>query len=186
MDVLELIDQLEDLIEGSATFPMTGKAMLNKADLLDMLKEIRIKLPDDLKQAQWITQEKQRVIIEAQKQAEAIIKETDVRLKREIEHHDITVEANRRAAEIISNAQKNAKDIRLGAKEYADQLLSNLEKSLDNNGRSLSEKLQNNTEEMLSHIQQDVIGIIKMAEGLVKEKTIEVRENIKELRKINS
>lgn len=185
MDALELIDKLEDMIEDGTIIPITGKVMLNKADLLDMLKEIRLNLPDDLKQAKWITQEKQRIIIEAQKQAEAIIKETDIRLKREIEHHDITIDANKRAADIISAAQKNAKEIRLGAKEYADQLLSNLEINLDANGKELSEKLQKDTAEMLAHIQNDVVNIIKMAEGLVHEKSNELRENIKELRKIN-
>lgn len=185
MDALELIDQLEEMIESGTIIPITGRVMLNKADLLEMIKDIRLKLPDDLKQAKWITQEKQRIIIEAQKQAEAIIKETDVRLKREVEQHDITTDANRRASEIISGAQKNAKEIRLGAKEYADQLLSDLENNLDTNGRDLSEKMRINTDEMLSHIQKDALEIIKMAEGLVHEKIEEVRENVKELRKIN-
>lgn len=182
---MDLVDKLEDMIEGGPAIPITGKVMLNREDLLDMIKEIRLKLPDDLKQAKWITQEKQRIIIEAQKQAEAIIKETDVRLKREIEQHDITLEANRRAAEIISAAQKNAKDIRLGAKEYADRLLSDLEKNLNIKGKDLSDKLRKNTDNMLIHIQNDVLEIIKMAEGLVREKTDEVRENMQELRKIN-
>lgn len=185
MDVLELIDHLEDIIEGGTPIPITGKVMLNKADLLDMLKEIRIKLPDEMKQAQWITQEKQRIIAEAQRQADAMIKETDVRLKREIEHHDITSEANKRASDIINNAQRNAKEIRLGAKEYADQLLSELEKSLNTNGKELSEKLQSDTSDMLNRIQMDVIELIKMVNGLVDQKTMEVRDNIKELRRMN-
>jgi cell division septum initiation protein DivIVA len=158
LDVLEIIDQLDDIIENSTSIPITGKIILNKEDLLDMLKEIRLKLPDDLKQAQWITGEKQKILVEAQRQAEAMIKETDIRIKREIERHDITVEANKRAAEIINNAQKNAKEIRLGAKEYADQLLSELERNLDNNGRSLSEKLQDDTEVMLNTIKMMLLS----------------------------
>jgi cell division septum initiation protein DivIVA len=186
LDVLELIDQLEDIIENSASIPMSGKVIVSKGDLLDILKDIRLKLPDSLKQAQWITQEKQKILIDAQRQADAIIKETDYRLKREIEHHDITAEANRRAAEIVNTAQRNAKDIRLGAKEYADQLLSDLERKLDENGSGLSEKLQIETRDMLSAIENDVIDLIKMVEQQTSDKLNELRENIKELRKINN
>lgn len=185
MDVLELIDQLEDMIEGAAAIPIMGKIMVNKVDMLDMLKEIRIKLPDDLKQAQWITHEKQRIISEAQKQADAMIKETDIRLKREIEHHNITNEANKRATDIVNNAQKNAKDIRIGARDYADQLLCDLEKNIDKNGKELSQKLQMDTQEMLSKVQNDVFEILKMIEDTISQKTNEVRDNVKELRKIN-
>lgn len=185
MEVLELIDQLEDIIDGGTSIPITGKVVLSKEDLLDMLKEIRLNLPDDLKQAKWITDEKQRIMIEAQKQADAIVKETDIRLKREIEQHDITVEANKRAAEIINNAQKNAKEIRLGAKEYADQLLTDLEKNIDSKGRELSEKLQLDTAKMLGVIEGDVVELVKTVEGQVNNKLDEIRENIKELRKIN-
>ncbi|MDI6618444.1 MAG: ATPase [Clostridiales bacterium] len=185
MDILDLIDQLEDMIQDSSSIPLTGKVMLNKNDLLDMLQEIRLKLPDEFKQAKWITEEKQRILIEAQKQAEAILKETDARLKREIEHHDITEEANRRAAEIINNAQKKAKDIRLGAREYANQLLEDLEKNIDTSGKALSLKMQNDTAELLNKVQSDVVDIIKSIEGNVSEKATEIKENIKELKKIN-
>lgn len=185
MDVLELIDQLEDMIEDCAMIPITGKIMINKNDLLDMLKEIRLKLPDDLKQAQWITEEKQKIIIEAQKQADTIIKEADLKVKREIEHHDITQEATRRAAEIINNAQKDAKEIRLGSKEYADGLLSELEKNLNNTGKIMSQKMQNDTNQMLETIHNDVLQLLNSVEKQVNDNLDEVRKNIKELKKFN-
>lgn len=185
MDVLDLLDKLEDMIENSTSIPITGKIVANKGDLLDMLKEIRLKLPDDLKQAKWITDQKQKILIDAQRQAEALVKETDTRLKREIEHHDITVEANRRSGEIIANAQKNAKEIRLGAKEYADQLLCDLENGLNSRGKDMSEKLQKDTAESLETINNDIIELVNSIEKQVNDRLGEVRENIKELRKTN-
>lgn len=185
MDVLDLLDQLEDMIENSTSIPITGKIVVNKVDLLDMLKEIRLKLPDDLKQAKWITDQKQKILIDAQRQAETLVKETDTRLKREIEHHDITAEANKRGSEIVANAQKNAKEIRLGAKEYADQLLCDLEKSLNDSGKGMSEKLQQDTTQALETINNDVIELIDGVEKQVNDRLEEVRENIKELRKTN-
>ena len=74
---------------------------------------------------------------------------------------------------------------RSGAKDYANQLLVDLENNLDENGKELSEMLQQNTGEMLSKIQEDVIELIKVMENTVGQKTDEIRENMKELKKMN-
>ena len=54
MEGMEMLDQLEDIIEGSKTVPIVGKAMIDKDELLDIIQELRLKMPDDLKQAKWI------------------------------------------------------------------------------------------------------------------------------------
>ena len=54
MDALELIDELEDLIDKGVSVPFTGHCLLDKEDLMDLIQEIKLKLPDDLNQAKWI------------------------------------------------------------------------------------------------------------------------------------
>ena len=70
MDALELLDELEDIIDKGASVPFSGRCILDKDELLDVLQEIKLKLPDDLKQAKWIKEERQRILQEAQTEAD--------------------------------------------------------------------------------------------------------------------
>ena len=130
MKVLQLLDELEDIIENSSSIPFAGKALIDRGDLLDLLKEIRIQLPDEIKQAQWIKEERQRILIEAQKESDTILNDARKHIEEMIEKDEITKKAHKRAEEIVAQAQVNAKEIRIGARQYADELLGGIEKNL--------------------------------------------------------
>jgi len=123
MDILQLIEEIEDIIEESSSIPFSGKVMIDKDEILEIIKEIRIKLPDEIKQAGWVKDEKQRILAEAQKEADTIVNEARTHLEELIDHDEITKLAQVRAEEIMSRSQSNAKEIRIGAIEYADNLL---------------------------------------------------------------
>ena len=57
MKVLELLDEIEEIIDTSSGFPLTGKILVDAEELLEIVKEIRIELPDEIQQAQWINEE---------------------------------------------------------------------------------------------------------------------------------
>ena len=54
MEIFALLETLEDILEKSKAVPFTNKSIVNKNELLDIIKEVRLKLPDELKQAKWI------------------------------------------------------------------------------------------------------------------------------------
>ncbi|SCL83337.1 ATPase [Sporanaerobacter sp. PP17-6a] len=130
MEVLNLIDEMEDIIENSSQIPFSGKSILDKEELLEIIKEIRLKLPDEIKQANWIKEEKKRILAEAQKEANTLMDEAKIHLEELVERDEITKAAKERAEEILSKAQSNAKDIRIGAMEYADNLLRETQQNL--------------------------------------------------------
>ena len=80
MEIFTLLETLEDLLESSKNLPFTQKTMVDKDEMLEIIKEIRIKLPDELKQAKWIKEERQRILVEAQKEADGIVKEAENRI----------------------------------------------------------------------------------------------------------
>lgn len=123
MDLLNLIDELEDIVESGTSVPLTSRVMINREELLDTIKEIRIKLPDEIKQAAWIKEERQRIIDEAQKSASSMINEAETKLEELIDNDEIVKTARDRAEEIIKRAEYSAEEIRNGALEYADELL---------------------------------------------------------------
>lgn len=123
MDLLNLIDELEDIVESGTSVPLTSRVMINREELLDTIKEIRIKLPDEIKQAAWIKEERQRIIDEAQKSASSMINEAEIKLEELVDNDEIVRSARERAEEIIKRAELSADEIRNGALEYADELL---------------------------------------------------------------
>lgn len=130
MDVLKLINEIEDIIEEGSAVPFSKKVMVDSEEILEIIKEIRIRLPDEIKQASWIKEEKQRILAEAQKDADTMLNEAEYKLQELIDHEGVTRAANERAEEIINKAQITAKEIRLGAMEYADSLLLETQEKL--------------------------------------------------------
>ena len=131
MEGMEMLDQLEDIIESSHNMPFVGKALIDKDELLDLIQELRLKIPDDLKQAKWIKGERQRILLEAQKEATAIIKSAEDKIISMINENEITKKANEAAEEIIKNANTKAREIRNATRQYVDTALADSEKVLE-------------------------------------------------------
>lgn len=139
MDVLKLLEEIEDIIEDSSTIPLTGKVMIDKEEIFSIIKAIRIKLPDEIKQAEWIKEERQRILAEAQNEADNIVGEVKTHVEEMIEKDEITKLASERANEIVSKAKSNAREIRIGAIEYADELLKELQVKLKDTMQTIEE-----------------------------------------------
>ena len=65
MDIMEIVDMMEEAIEKASAVPLTGKVMIDKGELLDYIQEIRLVYPDELKEAKWVKEERQRILSEA-------------------------------------------------------------------------------------------------------------------------
>lgn len=130
MEILSILEALEDVIEKSITVPLVGKSLVDKEEVLEIVKEIRLKLPDDIKQAKWVKEERQRILLEAQQEANNIVKDAQGQISSLVDEHEITKKAYEQANEIIANSQKNAREIRLGTREYADSVLNKVQEIL--------------------------------------------------------
>ena len=130
MEIFDIIDQLEDIIETAFTIPVFRKTLVDKDDIMELLSDLRLRLPEDLKQAKWVQEERTSIIAGAHQEAGNIIKSTEEQVAGMIEEHEITKKAYDQANELITNAQKNAREIRLGARQYAEGLLADLEQRL--------------------------------------------------------
>ena len=138
MEIFTLLETLEDILENSRSLPFTSKSMVDKEEMLEIIKEIRIKLPDELKQAKWIKEERQRILVEAQKEADGIVKEAENRIISMIDEHEITRKAYEQKAQIIETANEMSREISKGTKDYADAILANLENAINNDGNRMS------------------------------------------------
>lgn len=171
MDIIKLLEYLQEIVETSSKVPITGKAMVDRREVLEVIDKIINNLPDEFKKAQWVYEEKERILSEAIAQSDEIKKQNMELLKRQIENHDITREAQARAQQIISSAQRDAKAMRLGARDYADEVLSELDREINSKGNILIENIKKQAEDFFQQL-----------ESKVTNSSGEIRENIKELR----
>lgn len=126
-DALELINELEDLIDKGVPVPFTGRCLLDKDELLELIQEIKLKLPTDLEQAKWIKAERENIISDAKKEAEEIIKTANDKLIALIDENEITKQAAEKANSIVERANADAKTTKNESYQYADRLLENVE-----------------------------------------------------------
>ena len=132
MDVLEILDEMEETLNNSKTIPMMNKTMIDRDEFLKMVQDMRLSLPDNIKNAEWVTNHKQEILMEAQKQSDVILSEAEKKIKLMVDENEIAKMAKTEADNIKASAQKNAKEIRLGSKEYADAIMEKLENDLAN------------------------------------------------------
>ena len=144
MEIFTLLETLEDLLERSRNLPFSSKSVVDKDEMLDLIKEIRLKLPDELKQAKWVKEERSRILVEANKEAEGIVKEAENRIISMIDEHEITRKAYEQKAKIIETANEMSREISKGTKDYADNILEKVEavlqdalKTIENNRKEL-------------------------------------------------
>ncbi len=126
-DVLELINELEDIIDKGVAVPFTGRCLLDKEELLELIQEIKLRLPKDLEQAKWIKAERQNIINDASKEADEIIKNANDKLIAMVDENEITRRASQQAAEIMDQVNAESKATKEASYKYADYLLENVE-----------------------------------------------------------
>ena len=128
MDALELLDELEDIIDKGASVPFSGRCILERDELLDVLQDLRLKLPEDLKQAKWIKEERQRILQEAQAEADEIIKTVEKKAVSMVDENEITKQAIAQGKQIVERATNEKAQIVDSAYNYSDSLLETVEK----------------------------------------------------------
>ena len=157
MEILEILDVLEEKVESAKNIPIVNRAIIDKEDILASIEDIRLRLPDDLKQARWIKEDRKRILAEAQEEADAIIKEGEDKAMQLVNENAITKRAYEQANNIIASAQKNSRELRMGARQYVDKILADSEAALS--------KSQETVRAMRVELRQDAGSSVKATEN---------------------
>lgn len=131
MEIMEIIDMMEEAIDKATVVPLSGKIVVDKEDLLDYIQEMRLVFPDEVKEAKWVKEERERILAEAQSRSDAMIKNAEEKVVQMIDEHEITKQAVEQANQMVNEAQTKAMEIKTDCDQYADDILSDLEKRLD-------------------------------------------------------
>lgn len=130
MTLMELVDELEQLIQTASSIPLTGKTVVEKEEVLEIIRDIKAELPSEIKEAQKISTDREQIIRGAHEEADRIMAAARAHAEEMIREDELVLKANERAEEILSSAQRESTQIREGARDYADELLERTQTNL--------------------------------------------------------
>ena len=131
IDILQWLDQLEALLTEGWRVPFTANVMVNENEFFEIIDQMRIRIPDALKQAQRIQQQQERIIAQAKEEANRIKAQARQEAEAALSQHEQVVVAQAKAEQILENARAKAEALRQDADQYALQMLRDLEVALD-------------------------------------------------------
>ena len=131
MDILHLIDQLEELFNESKAVPLTNDVMIKENRLLDLIDQMRLSIPEEVKKSQQILNQKERVLAQAQEEATRTINLAREKSMEMVERDGIMESARLKANQIIRRAEEQSNLIKADADEYVIETLRNFKVELE-------------------------------------------------------
>jgi hypothetical protein len=131
MDILQLIDRLEELFNESKNFPFTKNVMVDEDRMLDIIDQMRIAIPEEVKKAQQLLGQRDRVLAQAQEEANRTLEIARQKADQLVSKDPVVQEAQRRADQILAQARAEAETTRADADDYVIQSLTQLQDELE-------------------------------------------------------
>jgi vacuolar-type H+-ATPase subunit H len=130
MDILHLVDRLETLVSKGWRIPFTSNVVIQEDAFLDIVDQMRISIPDEVKQARRIGAERERLMEQAQQEAQMVVAKAKEQVDSLADEHEIVKQAQERSDDILAQAHRSAETIKVDADEYVVEVLSNMEEQL--------------------------------------------------------
>jgi len=136
-DILYWIDQLEALLNEGVRIPLTTKVVIDEDECLNVIDQLRVSIPAEIKRAKRIQQESQKFVAQGQEEAELIVNRAREQAIRMIDEEDLRTQVEEQVNTIIADAMKEAEQIRQGADAYAMSVLNELESHISSVQRTI-------------------------------------------------
>jgi len=161
----QIISDIEDYIDSCSRYPLNkSKILVNKDEMDDLLSELRLRTPEEIKKYQKIINNKDAILNDAKQRADNLVAQANANANEMISEHeimqqayaqanDMMQQANNDAQNILDKAVSDANDIRMAAVQYTDDELANLEKILVNMMNNVTVKFENFMETLSSSLQ---------------------------------
>ncbi len=131
MDIMEIINLMEESIEKASVVPLSGKILIDKEEILDFIQEMRLSYPDEVKEAKWVKEERQKILNEAQGRADSMIKSAETKMIQMVDESEIVRQAQEKADMLVEDASIQASKLRTDSDQYADDVLGDVERRLE-------------------------------------------------------
>jgi cell division septum initiation protein DivIVA len=130
VDPLDRMDEIISLVENARNVPMSRNCMIDRAEMLAMLEQLRNEIPSELRRAGALLDERDKILDAGQREAERMIAEAEAEHHRLVSLNEVVVSADREASRMIAEARAEAQRLRDEVDEYVDTTLANFEQFL--------------------------------------------------------
>jgi len=127
MDILQLIDRLEELFNDAKALPFTHNVVVDEDRMLELIDQMRIAVPEEVKKAQQVMAQRDRVMAQAQEEANRTLQIARDKADQLVQKDMIVGEAQRRAEQIVNQARAEAEATRADADNYVIDTLMQLQ-----------------------------------------------------------
>lgn len=184
----QLIDEIEQYIDSCKYQALSNtRIIVNKEEIDELLRELRMKTPDEIKRYQKIISNKEAILKDAKEKAEALINAATVQTNELINEHEIMQQAyaqanevvemaTRQAQEILDNAMMEANGVKSAAMQYTDDILGNLETLITHSIENTSQQFDRSI-----HSLEECLDIVKSNRMELNPAAEEPQENEQEL-----
>lgn len=131
MNIDDVLDVLDELLDKSWSLPLSGGRCVVDADKVrDLIDDIRINLPNEIKQAQAIVADRAEIMNSAKRESEAVIRKAEERAKALVSNEEIAKAAQMKSSDILTQTQLKSREMRAAAQEFSDNILRTTEESM--------------------------------------------------------
>ncbi|PKM96159.1 MAG: ATPase [Firmicutes bacterium HGW-Firmicutes-1] len=126
-NIFNLIDEMEGYFDTCKKVPISNKLMVDIEVIYEFMTDLRLKLPEEIKKAERVLDEREKILSEASQAANSAEKDAELRVTKLVNDHEIVQKAYVEAEVVMDEAKNTAKEMKLGAYEYVDELIAQLE-----------------------------------------------------------
>lgn len=130
MDILHLVDRLEEVMKKGPRLPFSGLRLVDERRVWPLIDQMRVSVPDEVRRAQRINRERERIVAQAREEAERLLQQAREQAEALANEHAIVRAAEERAAAIRERTQREVAAMRADADEYSFNTLCQLEEEL--------------------------------------------------------
>lgn len=140
MSIDEILIEMDELLEDSINLPFSGgKRMVDVERIRDLMGEIKLNLPGEVRDAQKIVRDRADIIAAANKEADGIVRRAEERAALLVSEAEVVKASQAKAAELLANAQQQSREMRKQVLEYCDGMLRQSEEVLAKKARDIRE-----------------------------------------------
>ncbi|HEY8744866.1 MAG TPA: hypothetical protein VIU62_17390 [Chloroflexota bacterium] len=126
IEIMQLVDDFEQIVNAAVRVPLTARVMLDERRCLDLLDQMRVLVPEEIRQARRIQQDREHTLQQALEQSEKLTRQAEERAERMLRDNGLLRDAEQAVAQRAMTAQQHARQRREGADQYAADMVTRL------------------------------------------------------------
>lgn len=139
MNLLLLLDRIEQMVQEGPRMPIGNRCLINASEALELIDKMRDALPEQVRRADEMASETERLLKQSRTEAERILREAEEYVARLVSESEVLRKAEEEAERIIGQARRKAEEMEAGADTYAAGVLSNLQTALERTLRTVKQ-----------------------------------------------